>query len=505
MHYFPQTELEQIVKESFQFDSLDRYISLCIDDTEICKYLEHLKKAHSVLFIGWIEQWKEVEEILTDGSTSIPFNDYLKLQGHTLFPAFRQFITPLLFTPLFRQSEQGVLNETLEYIILLESDSRAIVENSVFSQIKELLNKTKELQQRNAVTEEELIESVHNFINEQIIRILNSFSKRSYVHVVEYVNDCFLILKSKGCTVRMANWIVKQLQQLKLNPEHLQQLAEFQTDLKTGNLTVENKGEKQKKSYIASFLPVIGIAAFLGLIIWLIVFKPWSEHVSPQEQEMASSFTEFTIEERKHIDSLVRTIQPEPVLNLEIDDFYIEGRELMVDARKAIANDIANSFYQSWEEYVVSDSVHSPETCKQLAKKIKTSSLPSGFSKLTEKKNGKPAFFRNESEYTIQIVVFNNNPGNKAYYYELKKNEQIEFNLAVGEHIGIVAGKTAIPYQSTNESIVFCEFDNTTVNSLLTTYVLKKSNSFNYKFLATGTDVYDFQLVDMYGVLEVYQ
>lgn len=504
MNYFKRSALEKILRESFQFDSLDRYINLCSDNTELCEYLEHLKKDHSGLFTGWIEQWKEIEGILTDGSASMPFNDYLKIQGHTLFPLFGKFITPLLFPVLFHKSEQGVLNETLEYSVLLEPDSRIIVENSAFSRIKELLNQTKELQQQMTVTEDQLIASVHNVINEKIIGILNSFSKRSYVHVVEYVNDCFLILKSKGCTVRMANWIVKQLQKLKLNPEHLQQLTEFQTDLKTGNFIVENKGRKQKKTLIFSLLPLIGIASFLVLIVWLLVFKPWSEHVSPQEQEMTSSFTEFTVEERKHIDSLVKSVQPEPVLNLEVDDFYIEGRELMVDARKSIANDIVNDFYQSWEKYVISDSIHSPETCKQLSKKINTSSLPSEFSKLVDKKNGKPAFFRNESEYTIQIVVFNNNPGNKAYYQELKKDEQIEFNLAIGEHIGIVAGKTAIPYQSAIENIVFCEFDNTTVNSLLTTYVLKKSNSFNYKFLVTGTDVYDFQLVDMYGVLEVY-
>lgn len=503
MNYYSQSELNDLLKESFDFGKIDEYL-LSSADSELNVFLIHLKHPNAPIYTGWIEQWRGLNEILTSGSTSIQFNDYLKLQGHTLFPEFTQFITPLLFTPLFRQSEQVILNETLEYIVLLEPDSCAVLENSVFSNIRELLGKTKELQLKNAVTEDDLIASVHNVINEQIIRILNSFSKRSYVHVVEYVNDCFLILKSKGCTVRMANWMVKQLRQLKLNPEHLQQLTEFQTDLKTGNFIIENKGRKQKKTLILSLLPLIGIVSFLVLIVWLLVFKPWSEHVPPQEQEMASSFTQFTVEERKHIDSLVKSIQPDPVLNLEVDDFYIEGRELMVDARKAIANDIVNTFYQSWEEYVVSDSIHSPETCKQLSKKIKTSSLPSEFSKLTDKKNGKPAFFRNESEYMIQIVVFNNNPGNKAYYQELKKNEQIEFNLAIGEHIGIVAGKTAIPYKSTNESIVFCEFDNTTVNSLLTTYVLKQSNSFNYKFLVTGTDVYDFQLVDMYGVLEVY-
>lgn len=503
MNYYSHAELSRIFGESFRLEETERFL-LSTDDVALREFLVHLQRPNAVIFTGWIEQWREVREILGEGSTSIRFSDKMKIQEHTLFPEFRDFITPFLFSHLLKQAESGRLDETLEYIVLLEPDSMAIVEQVIHEQVELLFTTVHQLENQKHVAEDQLIGVMHDVVNEQVIGILNSFSKRSYAHVIAYVENCFRILESKGCTLRMANWIVKQLQQLRLNPEHLTQLSNFQNDLKSGAFTVENKGHRQSKIRLKPVLTTIGLLVFAGMVTWLIVFRPWSEQVTPQEKETASSFTEFTVEERKHIDSLMKTIQPEPLLNLEVDDLYIEGRELMVDARKTISNPAVNAFYKSWEEYLSSDTIRSEAVCKNETKKITASSLPEGFASLSGKKNGKPAFFRNESGYTVQLVVFNNNPGNQPYYYELKKDAQIEFNLAVGEHIGVIAGKYAVPYEEGMKSIVFCEFDNTTFSSLITMYVLKPSNTFNYKFLITGKDIYDYQLIDMYGVLEVY-
>lgn len=503
MKYYSQPELSRLFNESFRFEALDDYIQASTDP-DLVEFLHYLKRPNAGIFTGWIEQWKEVYEIISKGETSIPFSDKFKLKEHTLFSSFQNFVTPFLFPPLNQQAGRGILNETLEYIVLLETDSRVIVEYAVHTKIEQLFSNIHQLQEQKNTTEGQLVEVVHDVVNEQIINILNAFSKRSYVHVIAYVENCFKILESRGCTLRVANWIVKQMQQLRLNPEHIQQLSDFQNDLKTGVFRVESKGKKQNKIRLRSLISIAGLLTFAGLITWLVIFKPWSEQVAPKEQETASSFTEFTVEERRHIDSLLKIIQPEPVLNLEVNDPYIEGRELMVDARKAIVNRVVNAFYEAWEEYLAADTVRSETVCKNLSKTITASSLPEGFSKLSDKKNGKPAFFRNESGYTVQIIVFNNNPGDKPYYHELKRDEQVEFNLSTGEHIGIVAGKHSIPYQSVIESIVFCEFDNVTYGSLITTYVLKQANSYNYKFLISGEDTYDFQLIDMYGVLESY-
>lgn len=503
MNYYSQSGLNAILQKPFRFEEIDDYLSV-VTDPELSTFLLYLKKPNAVVFIGWMEQWREVMEIIREGGTSISFVDKFKVREHVLFQSFQEFITPFLFSPLQKRAESGVLDETLEYIVLLETDSRVIVEYTIHNKLNDLFVNISTLQSQKSVTEEELIGVVHDVVNEQIIGILNAFSKRSYMHVIAYVESCFKILESRGCTLRMANWIVKQLQELQLNPEHLQQLLNFREDLKNGAFTVENKGKKQEKFRLKPWLKTLGILFFTGVTTWLIVFKPWSEQVTPQEKEIASSFTEFTVEERKHIDSLVNTIQPEPILNLEVDDPYIEGRELMVDARKTISNQVVHEFYEAWETYLSSDTIRSEPVCKTVTKSITSSSLPDGFALLTEKENGKPAFFRNESEYTTQIIVFNNNPGNKPYYYELKKDAQIEFNLGVGEHVGVIAGKYAVPYENQMKSIVFCQFDNATFASLITMYVLKPTNSYNYKFLITGQDIYDYQLIDMYGVLEVH-
>lgn len=503
MKYYSQTELSRLLNEPVRFDKLDDYIHESTD-SGLMEFLEYLKRPNAELFTGWMEQWKEMREIAVKGETSGSFSDYLRLQGHTLYASFQEFVTPFLFPRLMQKAESGMLSSTLEYVRLLEPDARAIVENEIYENISKSFTPVHQLQSQKKVTEEQLVTAIQKVVNDQVTAVLNAFSKRSYVHVISYVEHCFSVLESNGCTVRLANWIVKQLQQLKLNPDHLRQLSDFQQKLRSGGVRVENKGMRTSGSWIKPVLTLGTVAVFVGVIVWIIAFKPWSEHATPQELAGGSSFTEFTVEERKHIDSLLKIIQPEPIFQYsEEQDFYVEGRELMVDARTEFSNTKVNNFYKAWEEYLMKDSMQTPLTCKELAKQITKNSLPEGFTKLSDKKNGKPTFVRNESEFSIQLLVFNDQSGAKAYYHELKKDEQIEFNMNPGELIAIVSGKQAIPYKSATESIVFCEIDNTTIGSLLTSYVLKASNEYSFKFLISGTDISDFQLIDMYGVLEV--
>lgn len=503
MKYYAYAELSRLLNEPVRFDKLDDYIHGSTDPV-LVEFLEYLKRPNAELFIGWMEQWKELREIVLKGETSGSFSDYLRVQGHTLYASFQQFVTPFLFPQLMRTAESGMLSPTLEYVTVLEPDARAIIENVIYEQISSLFTAVHQLQAQKKVTEEQLVPVIHEVVNDQITAVLNAFSKRSYVHVISYVEHCFSVLESKGCTVRLANWIVKQLQQLKLNPDHLRQLSDFQQKLRSGEVRVENKGTRMSGSLLKPVLTVGTLVVFAGLITWIIVFKPWSEHPAPQELAGGSSFTEFTVEERKHIDSLLKIIQPEPLFQYsEEQDFYIEGRELMVDARKEFSNTKVDNFYKAWEEYLLKDSMQTPQKCKELAKQITKDVLPEGFTKLSEKKNGKSTFVRNESDFAVQVLVFNDQPGAKAYYCELKKDEQVEFNMNPGEFIAVVAGKHAIPYQAATESIVFCEIDNATISSLLTSYVLKASNEYSFKFLISGTNISDFQLIDMYGVLEL--
>ena len=500
MKYYSLDNLNNRVGGVFQFDSIDDYLNVS-SDLGFNEFLTHLKTPNSTIFIGWIEQWKEVKEILLKGETSISFSNYLKLEEHILFPSFKKFISPILYPIINKCVGENVLNETLEYIVLLEPDTRGVIEYDIYLRIDELFQKNHKLNEAKNVTEEQLINAVQDAVNEQNIKIINSFSKRSYAHVVSYVENCFQILESKGCTIRLANWIVKQLQLLKLNPEHLQQLARFKNDLKNGAYTFEQQKGDFKIHKLKYVFSIIGVCLFIGISIWLLVFKPWSDQVVFQEKETASSYTDFTVEERKHIDSLLKINQPEPTIILESSESYIEGRELMVDARKDVKNIKVNSFYRVWEEYLELDSVRSEVECKKNTKK---NLIPEGFSNLLSKKSGKPTFFRNESKFLVQVIVYNNRTQGDAYYYELKTDEQIEFNFQIGEHIAIIAGNYPVNFKSEIESVVFCQFSDVTYNSLLTTYVLKHTNSYNYKFLVSGEDIYDFQLVDMYGVLVNY-
>lgn len=504
MRYYSQQQLDQLLGKTFRFDELADYLS-STSDFELLAYLEYLKmQPNAAVFFGWIENWKEVLMIITKEKTTRPFSDYLNIQNHTLFTEFKQFISPFLFPVLIEQSESDQFNQSLEYLVLLDTDSRSEVENKIYHKIEIRFSVIAKMQQGGA-SENQLIEVVQEALNNQIIRLINSFSKKSYAHTIGYVEHCFAIIESKGCTLRLANWIVLQLQQLQLNTEHLQQIDTLKEDLKNGIIQFEEeKSKKTQFSYFPLIVKVLVVASLL-FIAWF-YFKPTNNQLTiEKELNTASSYTKFSVEERKHIDSLLKVLQsePAPIFTEQTED-ESEWRELLLNNKRVLANKRANSFYQLWNDYLSSDTVYSEGTCKQLTKSVNSSTLPTDFTKLTTKTNGKPSVIRNESEYTVQLLIFKNRTDDAAYYYELRKDEEVEFNLSDDEYMGVIAGKFAIPYSSKmTKSIVFCVHDNVTVATFSTFYSIKANKSFNYKFLISGKNETDFQVIDIYSVLNV--
>lgn len=505
MKYYSQQKLNQLLGKPFHFDELDANLS-STTDANLVAYFQFLKKhSNAAIFIGWIENWSEVLELLTKEETNRPFSDYLNIQSHTLFPLFKQFVTPFLFPILLKHIENKQLNHSLEYLILLEADTRVLIESKIYNSIEVRFSAIAKMQQEEHTSENQLIEVVQEALNNQIIQLISSFSKQSYAFSVGYVEHCFAIIESKGCTLRLANWIVIQLQQLQLNEEHLLQLNKLKKDLKNGIFKFDEGRNKHIKFNYPSLLLKISFVGLLTLISWIIFFNPFSGKSIDENGSETSSYTKFTVEERKHIDSLIKTLQSEPVpMFVEQSEDESEWRELLLNNKKSLANKRANAFYQVWNDYLSTDTLYSSGTCKNLTKSINLSSLPDNFTKLTAKKNGKPSVIRNESEYAVQLVIFKNKTDDAAYYYELRKDEQIACQLSDDEYIGVIAGKFAIPYSSNStKSIVFCEHDNATLATFSTFYSIKPNKSFNYKFLISGKNETDFQLIDVYGVLNV--
>lgn len=502
MKYFVLSELEQRLNGDFSSESLEKAIELATD-SDLRSTLTHLLQPNAYLFLSWMEQWLEVKEICVDGGTAMPFRDRMKLSEHTLFPQFQSFVSPFLFPSFLSQLKNGELNETFEYLVLLNKDDQVIIENEVFRLIEKDLNKLVALANQKGTTEEQLIAQIHDVVNEQTVRILNSFSKRSYHLLIQFVEVSLQILKSPACTFRLANWLINKLQELKLNPEHTEQLENVKTDLMEGNVQLKTRFVSTLKLKIKSWLVTICLALFLSLIVYFIIEKPWSELADPQEIELSSSLTEFSVKERKYIDSLVAAHQPATFeVQFESDDYYAQGRELMVDARIYNKNQTVESYFSNWEVFLKEDSIRTAETCKNL-EKSNSRRIPDGFSELKSKKNGQLSYIWNDSEYAIHFLVFSDVVGGKAYFQELKKGEEMEFLLSPNDHLSVVAGNYSIPFNDQTNGLVFCHIDNATFSSLMHVYKVKKQPSFYSKIVITGTNAASFQVVDVNGNLDL--
>ncbi|MCO5260972.1 MAG: hypothetical protein M9916_12590 [Crocinitomicaceae bacterium] len=506
MKFYSLNQLSSILGESFQFEKIDTYLTTIID-SDIHNYLVHLKQPNAALFVGWIENWNELANILNRSKSIQAYTDFLKIEKHQLFHSFQQFLTPLLICSLSKLLEDNELNKNLVFIKLATGDERTRLESSIYLRIEEKFQAVDALQLQESPNETQLIDAVQLVINDDIIVIIQALSKQSYVLLVGYVEHCFKILNSKGCSLRLANWMVKQLQQLTLNPTHQEQLDQLKTAIKTGGFQLDS-GKKTIKTPLKQLLINTSVVFVLAFVGWIVFFKPFSKNGDDLDKlKETSSYTSFTVEERKHIDSLIRLIQSEPTPVYISEPSSTEGwEELFVENTKVFKNNGVNDFYKHWYSYLSQDTTLSQGTCKQLTKKINQKNLPDNFLALTAKKDGKIAVFMNDADYDVQLIVFQNTSTNKPFYHELKKGEQVECHLTDGDYVGLVVGKYAIPYQKDDKkSIVFCEIDNTTLKSLSTFYSVQSNKSFNYKFLIYGNTVNDFQLIDMYGVLKVHQ
>src|SRR5690606_5569889 len=132
------------------------------------------------------------------------------------------------------------------------------------------------------IGEDKLIVYVQGIVNEDTIHLINTFSRTSYALKMDYVEHVLNIINSKSCTTRLANWLLKQLEKIELNPEHRSKITDLRSDLKTGNMSVRNRNTHSRTS-IPFRLIIFSLFSLIliSIAIWLIVEKPWSDSDEP--------------------------------------------------------------------------------------------------------------------------------------------------------------------------------------------------------------------------------
>lgn len=468
----------------------------------------------SIVFHGWVRNINGLTELLINGILDIRFVDKNKYLEHQLGSDFKKFVSPFLANRLLSISSGQSNHLAFTYTKLLDVDHCAVVENELFKPIQKQLDELK-LIKKASVKEQELVNAVKPVCSDEVIESVNELSRASYAKKLAFVDGILDMIRSKACTVRFANWILKQLERVELNREHEYKITDLREDLKRGELTVRNKAKGQTPLRIRAIFSTVIILAMIGFAGYVIYYKPFST----REDEIFTnntSFKEFTKEERQKIDSLVKEISHDRMPEeIEIDPTNpIINGGISLKLRKAFSNEKMERIYSDLNLDADLKINYPKDSCVE-QNNLDAFKRNDGVLDLISKTSGGKAMLKNESDYSIIVYVAEDKKGGNVYSAFVKSGETIDFKIARTNSIMIVAGNDYQKFmgsQHANQDELpsdkfkyhFCDTDQNYDETINSTYQLQTETSTLMKFMVLGTQSGYVHLIDLHGVLADY-
>ncbi|XOV66444.1 MAG: hypothetical protein ACFHU9_12530 [Fluviicola sp.] len=481
-----------------------------IDRSDFLQFIASIQSVDSIVFHGWVRQSRVLSKTLENHTVFGKFRDEQEILGHTLAPNFKHFISPYLAPILLREtpSKMESLTDYFSLCPLLDDDTRATVEMQLFRSVRPKLTN---LSAADTMADEQaLINAVKPLCSDAFIESMNYLSKRSYALKMEYVDRIMESIHAPSCTIRFANWILKQMERLELNKEHKLKLYALRKDLAAGKLQVKKLESAKTGMRLRPILMGLLILSILGAGIYLLVAKPFSKAEIYHAYDSANA--DFTEEELEKIDSLTNVIDEES---------FMEGR--MIDPNIVIQSGtqiaLREPFKTPLMEEIFSD-VNKDVTLKENYYNDSCSTTSSfvrypGVKDLSTRSARKSVEFRNGSDYDVIVYVSDNRTSGAVYSLLVKSGMTTNFKMNKGDVLTTVAGKEFVkfvpPVGSFQEEkpskkfrYHFCDTDENYFESINTSLQLNATMRADIKFMVTGSSGTAFQLIDVYSVAEVY-
>lgn len=482
-----------------------------ISEKEFEHFKQTLENPENIVFYGWISYNTALLNMLTGNGKLEMYDDAFGHLIHQLSESYQRFLSPYLSEKLLKYSgteDESILVNVFSFVELLDNDHRAVVESQLFRVIENKIEHLKK-SSKNYKTEQELIDNIKPLCSENIIDIVNYLSKASYALKLNYVDVILSFIRVKTCTVRFANWILKQMELVKLNREHEYKILDLRHELKSGELTVHNHGKGRTPIRWKNVMSVLFILIIGGGVTYLIVYKPFSDVGTP-ELSNETSFKQFSKEERIQIDSLLRQMDG----NIRSEDLNLDqgtpilGQSTMLTLRSPFENKNMEAIYQDLIKDAEIQSQGYIDSCST----SKAYVARKGDKDLSKNKGTVAAMIRNESEFDAIIYVAESSQNGNVFSMFLKKGTTKIFEFDKGNTITIIAGNSFQKYTAPKTSGYdlpsklythhFCETDPNYRESINTSYRLASDNLKKVKFLLTGKRSGYFNVLDLKNVLE---
>ena len=482
------------------------------DLPELIAFISGLDQ-QKLVFIQWIGQNNALEQfLLENGLPKVAFKDTYKWLEHLLFAEFRISLKPFLLPRILQfssETDPEKIKLLFSYLVLLPEEDRMFSEQllyrSVESETKRLLEETNKVK-----SSKELLKLITALSSANVLSITQDLSRSSYHLRIGYVDKVLSVLNNQWCTPLLASRVLDALKSLDLNPEHHKKLLDLRKELKNGKLISDSipfYKRLNSKFYFGLLTFILLLAASFYLAIW----KP--SHDTTPEVNTVSSFEQFSVEERKQIDSLLLSRYGQgPTDSTEYDQYlWQQGSGLSLAIRNKLKNAKMERIYNDW---LLDADLHLKglfTNCDSL-KRQKT--LSSGIVKPIDSYSGKEQMFLlNESTYTVIMYVFKDERNSPVYAKLIPSGKEINFKLDRADKILFVAGNVLVPFVNPPHSSDvpsaefkehFCETDQNLQESLSIFYSLDFPFSGKNKLMLRGEANNPFYVADLYGILGTY-
>lgn len=479
---------------------------------EIIVFLSALSD-EQLVFLQWIEQDKSLKLLLEGQIPDSGFRDGLNWKNHGLFEHFSQFISPYLIPPLLKLSPElnlALRARLFSFATLLPAEDRSLIDRDYFGAFRRELEKQLALVEQ-ASSEEELLKLTDGLTNDDFIQAVNCLSRAAYNERVHYIDAILRTVKHPHCTARLAGRILRKLELIELNPEHKQKIRELEHNRKNGHLVREKRKRTlftkvHRKTWLGMLFFVLLIASALYLI-----WQPKKHISSTEDLNLRSSFEQFSEDERKKIDSLLRLRQKETTQEDVDQDQYLwtQGNGVSMAIRKPLQNLRMERLYSDW---VLNAALHFNKQISACKPYEKTSAFTfPGIGDLQQENGDQLLTIRNESDYTVALYSFQEKINGVIHMTLIKRGSQITVKVNREDHLLFVAGNDPAQFDpknatgdlpSTEFTSHFCAVDDNLSASLSTIYKLALPSAQRNKLMLRGDSTESFFVADLYGILE---
>jgi len=455
---------------------------------EVLQFIE-IQKQQTQIFNAWIEQHKGLFDLLLYGDTPVHFEDKLKWKEHRFYDQFQNYISPF-FEFIITQDKTGKSFRDwaiiFSYFELMNIEKRFVLEQKFYSilykKIYELIEKQKSQKVRGQFESDML-----KLLDSSVIKVHSLLSNSSNSIKINFIDNILQFFKHPLCSSQLANWMVLQLQQLKLNEQQLVSLEKIKNSINNGDYLFNSAKTSTRNSLsIKQWFSLTAIVGFI-LIIYFILTVDFS--TKPQFVHEGSALKYFSVKERKEIDSIIRSMDTIPKLN-RISNYL--GSGISVYLQKIYNNKVARQLI--WDLELDRDLHYSAryDTIEKLNSNELKSAKFNQRKALTERKSNFKIELRNDSDYSLIVLCWDEKSKSNCYSSLIPPKSIIQFNANKEDYFHILPGFefSKIPIENQSQfkllNIHFGRIDFNFESALQELLVLKSPNSAINKLLVSG-------------------